>query len=91
MAKLRFSGPFLDDLAELDSLVEQEIWRKLELVRDVPGVGSSLVEPSLTQAFGSTCLKVTAGGYDVLYERSGGNGEDELVCVLGVVPQRRVR
>lgn len=62
------------------------------LVESFPGVGSSLVEPSLRHAYGSTCLKVVAAGYDVLYER-GEKGKDgeEIVDILGIVSQRAVR
>ena len=96
---MRFSGPFLDKLAELDESAEARIWEKLELVESFPGVGSSLLEPLLVRAFGRGCLKVSAVGYDVIYERSGegdeddrGNGEgDETVSVLGIIKQRRIR
>lgn len=91
MARMRFSAPFLDELADLSERVENEVWLKLELVRDYPGVGSSLVEPSLRRAFGDACLKVTACGYDVLYERRTAEEGEELVDVLGIVAQRRVR
>ena len=85
VTRMRFSGPFLDELAEL--------------VESFPGVGSSLLEPLLVRAFGRGCLKVSAVGYDVIYERSGegdeddrGNGEgDETVSVLGIIKQRRIR
>lgn len=99
VTRMRFSGPFLDELAELDESAEARIWEKLELVESFPGVGSSLLEPLLVRAFGRGCLKVSAVGYDVIYERSGegdeddrGNGEgDETVSVLGIIKQRRIR
>lgn len=90
MARLVFAEPFFDELAQTSEAVEEEVWRKLALVRDFPGVGSALVEPSLRRAFGGSCLKVVARGYDVLYERVG-EGDDEVVHVLGIVSQRRVR
>lgn len=93
MARLLFAESFLDDVSRLDRRVEDMVWAQLELVQAFPGVGSSLVEPMLVQAFGERCLKVTAAGYDVLYERSGAqdDGGEETVCVLGIVSQRRVR
>lgn len=92
MARLRFSDEFLDFLVELDGRVEEEVWKKLALVGSFPGVGSSLVEPSLRHAYGPSCLKVSAMGLDVLYERGakGADGE-EVVDVLGIVSQRAVR
>lgn len=102
MARLRFTQPFLEELSALDMRVEDEVWRKLALIEAFPGAGSSLVEPSLTKAFGQSCLKINALGYDVIYERLGtdderrGNGSgsdeaDEIVAILGIVPQRKVR
>lgn len=94
MARLQFARPFLEDLSLLDEAVELEVWRKLELVERVPGVGSSLVEPMLRTAFGDSCLKIAAAGYDVLYERTQGGKEgaaEEIVRVLGIIAQRRVR
>ena len=92
MARLRFSEEFLESLAGLDSRVEERVWEKLALVESFPGVGSSLVESSLRHAYGSTCLKVVAAGYDVLYERGEkGNDGEEVVDVLGIVNQRAVR
>lgn len=58
VAKLLFTAPFLDDLAQLDERVEAEVWRKLELVQSVPGVGTSLVEPQLIRSYGTSCLKI---------------------------------
>lgn len=95
MARLQFARPFLEELSLLDEAAEQEVWRKLELVGRVPGVGSSLVEPMLRTAFGNSCLKIAAAGYDVLYERVQDGEEEhateEIVRVLGIVAQRRVR
>ena len=93
MAKLLFTAPFLDDLAQLDERVEAEVWRKLELVQNVPGVGTSLVEPQLIRSYGTSCLKIAVFGYDVLYERhpSADDAGDEFVVVLGIISQRRVR
>ncbi len=91
MARLLFSGPFLDEVAELSEAAEAEVWAKLKLVETFPGVGSSLIEPVLLRAFGPSCLKVAAAGYDIIYERDGGGERDELVRVLGIVAQRRVR
>lgn len=91
MARLVFSGPFLDEMAALDEAAEAEVWEKVRLVEAFPGVGSSLIEPVLVRAFGERCLKVAAAGYDVLYERDGSAEKDELVCFLGIVAQRRVR
>lgn len=95
MARLQFARPFLEELSLLDEAVEQEVWRKLELVERVPGVGSSLVEPMLRTAFGDSCLKIAAAGYDVLYERVQDGEEEhateENVRVLGIVAQRWVR
>lgn len=92
MARLRFSDEFLTSLSELDGRVEEAAWEKLSLVESFPGVGSALVEPSLRHAYGPGCLKVVAWGYDILYERRGNpSGPQELVDVLGIVGQRRVR
>lgn len=92
MARLRFSEEFLESLAALDQRVENVVWEKLALVEVFPGVGSSLVEPSLRHAYGPTCLKVVAAGYDVLYERGRqGPDGDEVIDILGIVSQRAVR
>ena len=92
MARLRFSEEFLESLAGLDKRVEESVWKKLALVQDFSEVGSSLVEPSLRHAYGSTCLKVVAAGYDVLYERGEkGNDGEGAIDVLGIVNQRAVR
>ena len=92
VARLRFSEEFLESLAGLDSRVEERVWEKLALVESFPGVGSSLVESSLRHAYGSTCLKVVAAGYDVLYERGEkGADSEEVVDILGIVSQRAVR
>lgn len=91
MARMAYSGPFLDELAALPARDEGEVWAKLALVESFPGVGSSLVGPSLARAFGPGCLKISAAGLDIVYERCGGEGDDELVRVHGVVAQRRVR
>lgn len=92
MARLRFSEEFLESLARLDGRVEQSVWEKLALVENFPGVGSSLVEPTLRRAYGPACLKVAAAGIDVVYER-GEKGADgvEVVDILGIVSQRAVR
>lgn len=58
VAKLLFTAPILDDLAQLDERVEAEVWRKLELVQNVPGVGTSLVDPQLIRSYGTSCLKI---------------------------------
>lgn len=99
MARLRFTQPFLEELSALDARVEDEAWRKLALVEAFPGAGSSLLEPSLVKAFGRSCLKVNALGYDVIYERLGADEHqagdsgtaEEIVVILGIVPQRKVR
>ena len=92
MARLRFSEEFLESLAGLDERVEESVWKKLALVQDFSGVGSSLVEPTLRHAYGPACLKVVAAGYDVLYERGEKVADGvEVVDVLGIVSQRAVR
>lgn len=91
-ARLRFSREFLQTLAGLDERVEDGVWEKLALVEAFPGVGSALVEPSLRHAFGPSCLKVVAAGFDILYERSEPDADGiETVDVLGIVSQRAVR
>lgn len=90
MARMVYAAPFLQDLAQLDERREALVWEKLSLIEAFPGVGSSLVEPSLMRAFGEAILKVSATGYDVLYERHGDTG-NETVHVLGLIPQRAVR
>lgn len=92
MARLRFSEEFLESLARLDGRVEESVWVKFALVENFPGVGSSLVEPTLRRAYGPACLKVAAAGIDVVYER-GEKGADsvEVVDILGIVSQRAVR
>lgn len=90
MARMIYALPFLQDLSALDERREALVWEKLGLVEAFPGVGSSLVEPSLARTFGGAVLKVSAAGYDILYERSGGP-DNETVHVLGLVPQRAVR
>lgn len=92
MARLRFSEEFLESLARLDGRVEESVWVKLAHVENFPGVGSSLVEPTLRRAYGPACLKVAAAGTDVVYER-GEKGADgvEVVDILGIVSQRAVR
>lgn len=92
MARLRFSEEFLESLAGLDERVEESVWKKLALVQDFSGVGSSLVEPTLRHAYGPACLKVVAASYDVLYERGEKDADGvEVVDVLGIVSQRAVR
>ena len=93
VAKLLFAAPFLDDLAQLDERAETEVWRKLELVQNVPGVGTSLVEPQLIRSYGTSCLKIAVFGFDVLYERHPAADDvgNEFVVVLGIISQRRVR
>lgn len=90
-AKLFLSTPFLQDLALLDPAFEERVWRELELVQSFPGVGSSLVEPLLVQAFGASVLKVAVGSYDVIYERIHLDDGSERVNVLGIIPQRKIR
>ena len=92
VARLLLTSSFLDDVAGLDPRAEEAVWAKLRLVASFPGVGSSLIEPSLTSAFGDSCLKVSALMYDILYKRmEAGEDGDEVVVVAGVIPQRRVR
>lgn len=93
VAKLLFTAPFLDDLAQLDERVEAEVWRKLELVQSVHAVGTSLVEPQLIRSYGISCLKIAVFGFDVLYERhpAADDAGDEFVVVLGIISQRRIR
>ena len=83
-----FTSSFLDDVAELPERVESVVWEKVSLASSFPGVGSSLVEPSLRAAFGPDCLKVNAAGYDVLYDY---DRQSDAVCFLGIVHQRAVR
>ena len=90
MARMVYTVPFLQDLSGLDEAREAAIWEKLGLVEAFPGVGSSLVEPSLVRTFGDAILKVSAAGYDVLYERKGDIGS-ETGRVVGMVSQRAVR
>lgn len=90
MARMIYAFPFLRDLTMLDEQREALVWEKLGLVEAFPGAGSSLVEPSLTRTFGGAILKVSAAGYDILYERSG-DLDNETVRVLGLVPQRAIR
>lgn len=92
MARMAYSRSFLQELAELDEVVEREVWRKLELVEGLPGVGSSLLDPYLERQFGGGCLKVSAFRYDVIYERGDATeGEGELVRAHGIIHRRRVR
>ena len=88
MVKTTFTCAFLDEVAELPGYVEEAVWDKASLVAEYPGVGSSLVEPSLRAAFGPGCLKVNAAGFDALFDcdRRG-----DTVLFLGVVHQRAVR
>ena len=88
MAKMTFTSVFLDEVAELPAYAEEAVWDKASLVAAFPGVGSSLVEPSLRAAFGPDCLKVNAAGYDVLFDY---DRQNETVAFLGVVNQRAVR
>lgn len=91
MARMSYSEPFLDEVASLSPREGEAVWAKLALVESFPGVGSSLLEAQLARAFGRGVLKVSAAGFDVVYERCEGEGEDELVRVYGLVPQRRLR
>ena len=89
--ELVLAGPFIQELAQLNQHVEDVVWQKLTLVQSFPGVGSSLVDPMLVQAFGPSVLKVAAGAYDVLYEREPIDDDYERVNVLGIIPQRAIR
>lgn len=91
VARLQLSAPFLDDLAALSEREEKAIWAKLALVEAFPGVGSSLLESQLLAAFGPRCLKISAAGYDIVYERIIAGDGEKLTRVYGLVPQRRVR
>ena len=88
VARVLFTGPFLDDAAGLPDYALAEVRAKCAMVEEFPGVGSALVELSLRRAYGSTCLKLAAAGDDVLYERLD---EQDAVVFLGIVPQRKVR
>ena len=90
MARLEFTGPFLDELAELGERSADEVLRKLELVGSFPGVGCAVSNSFLVQAFGEGVLKISAGEYDVFYCRVSDDG-DEIVYVLSVIHQRRIR
>ena len=88
VARALFTEPFLDDAAGLSDYALSEVRVKCAMVEEFPGVGSALVELSLRRAYGSTCLKLAAAGYDILYERLD---EQDAVVFLGIVPQRKVR
>lgn len=88
MSRAIFAEPFLDDVSLFPGYAEDAVWEKVDLVLSFPGVGSALVEPSLRAAFGSSCLKVNAAGYDVLYDY---DRQVDSICFLGVVHQRAVR
>lgn len=88
VARALFTGPFLDDAAGLPDYVLDEVRDKCAMAEEFPGIGSALVELSLRRSYGSTCLKLAAAGYDVLYERLD---EQDAVVFLGIVPQRKVR
>lgn len=88
MARLVFAEPFLDGVSLLPDYAEEAVWEKVGLVASFPGVGSSLVEPTLRSAFGPDCLKVNAAGYDVLFDY---DRQADEVCFLGIVHQRAVR
>ena len=90
MAKMIYARPILQGLSALDERREALAWEKIGLVEAFPGVGSPLVEPSLAKTFGDAILKVSAAGYDILYECSG-ESDGETVRVLGLVPQRAVQ
>lgn len=88
MARAVFTEPFLDGVSLLPGYAEEVVWEKVGLVASFPGVGSSLVEPTLRSAFGPDCLKVNAAGYDVLFDY---DRQADSACFLGVVHQRAVR
>ena len=88
VARALFTGPFLDDAAGLPDYALAEVRAKCAIAEEFPGAGSALVELSLRRSYGSTCLKLSAAGYDVLYERLD---EQDAVVFLGIVPQRKVR
>ena len=90
MVRVAFTGPFLDELAELNERAADEVLRKLELVASFPGVGSAVSNSFLVRAFSEDVLKVHAGDYDVFYRRKP-CGDDEEVYVLSVIHQRRIR
>ena len=88
VARALYTGPFIDDLAALPEYAIDAVRVRCEAVAEFPGVGSTLIEPSLIRAYGSSCFKAVACGYDVLYERLDDQG---AVVFLGIVPQRKVR
>ena len=93
VAKLLFTAPFLDDLAQLDERVETEVWRKLELVQSVPGVGTSPVAAILTRSLRDACPNMGVFGFCALdvCQQAADDAGDEFVVVLGIISQRRVR
>ena len=90
MARLVLTESFLNELADLSDRAADEVLRKLALVESFPGVGSSVTNSLLLNSFGSGGLKVSAAGYDVFYKRVP-TGDDELVYVVGLLHQRRIR
>jgi hypothetical protein len=83
-----YTGPFIDDVAGLPESIAEEVRVKCESAENFPGVGSSLIEPSLRHTYGNTCLKLLVPGYEVLYERVDA---EDVIVFLGVIPQRTLR
>lgn len=88
VARALYTGPFIDDLVGLPEYAFGAVRARCEVAAEFPGIGSSLLEPSLVRVYGASCLKLVACGYDILYERLD---DRDSVVFLGIVPQRRAR
>lgn len=89
MAKMVYAPRFAEELARVtSSRVENKIYHVLEIIEDVPTVGSRDIPSMIRTEFGEGVLKMVVDPFDIFYEYFESTG---TVYVYTLVFQRHAR
>ena len=89
MTKMVYAPRFAEELARVTSLrVEEKIYHTLDIIEQVPSIGSNNIPEMIRAEFGEGVLKMVVDPFDIFYEYFE---QAETVYVYTLVFQRHAR
>ena len=89
MAKLAYAEAFIEDMQSVELKSKRdEIFDRIDLLADFPGLGSSNLPASVVTRFGGNVRKLVVDPFDVIYEH---DAQSDTVNILGLIHQRAAK